>query len=386
MIAKHLPMIFKNCWRNRRRTVLTVLSIGVSLCLMGVLLAIYQAFFYANPAPGEALRVVTRNSISLAQPMPQAYREKILKIPGVKEVAIEDWFGGTYIDDRPEHMFARFATDPDKIFNVRTEIKIPEEQKLAFQRDRTGCVIGRGVAESQHFKIGDKMTIVGDIYPFNLELTVRGIFDADNNVDLMYFSREYLEESIKENRRGNAGMFMILADTVDDVPKIEKAVDTMFRNSPTQTKTESESAFSLSFVSFLGNIKLFLLIVCAAVMFTMLLVSANTIAMSVRERVREVGVLKVLGFTNSMVLAIILTEALVVSLLGGLLGVVLASAMTGVVRSGPAFLDQLKHLSLTPAVAVICLGIASIIGVLSAFVPAYQASRISILEALRSTD
>jgi putative ABC transport system permease protein len=318
--------------------------------------------------------------------MPQAYREKILKVPGVKEVAIEDWFGVIYIDDKPEHMFARFATDPDKIFTIRSEIKIPDDQKLAFQRDRTGCVIGRGIADSQKFKVGDKLTIKGDIYPFNLELTVRGIFDADNNVDLLYFSRVYLEESIAERRRGNAGMFMILANSVEDVPRIEKAVDSMFRNSPTQTKTESESAFSLSFVSFLGNIKLFLLIVCAAVMFTMLLVSANTIAMSVRERVREVGVLKVLGFTKGLVLTIILTEALVVSLLGGAIGVVLASLMTGVVRSGPAFMDQLKHLSLSPEVALICLGIAAAVGVISAFVPAYQASRISILEALRSTD
>jgi putative ABC transport system permease protein len=386
MIGKHLPMILKNCWRNRRRTVLTILSIGVSLCLLGVLLAIYQAFFFANPTPGQALRVVTRNSISLAQPMPQAYRDKIMKVPGVKEIAIEDWFGGIYIDDRPEHMFARFATDPDKIFDVRTELKIPEDQKLAFQRDRTGCVIGRGVAESQKLRVGDKLTIMGDIYPFNLELTVRGIFDADNNVDLIYFSREYLEQSISEARRGNAGIFMILANSTEDVPRIEKAVDAMFRNSPTQTKTESESAFSLSFVAFLGNVKLFLLIVCAAVMFTMLLVSANTIAMSVRERVREVGVLKVLGFSKGMVLGVILTEALIVSLLGGALGVLLASGMTGVVRSGPAFLDQLKHLSLSPMVGLVCLGIAALIGVLSAFVPAFQASRISILEALRSTD
>ncbi len=379
-------MILKNCWRNRRRTLLTILSIGVSLCLMGVLLSIYQAFFYANPAPGEALRLITRNSISLAQPLPEAYRAKILKVPGVKEVAVEDWFGGTYKDDRPEHMFARFATDPDKIFEVRTEIKIPEDQKQAFIHDRTGCVIGRGVAESQKFNVGDKFTIVGDIYPFNLELTVRGIFDADNNVDLIYFSREYLEQSLSESNRGNVGMFGIRADSVEDVPRIEKAVDTMFHNSPVQTKTETANAFSLSFVSFLGNIKLFLLIVCAAVMFTMLLVSANTIAMSVRERVREVGVLKVLGFTNGMILSIILTEALILSLLGGAIGVFLASLMTGIVRKGPAFLDQLKHLSMTPAVGGVCLLIAAGIGLLSAFIPAYQASRISILEALRSTD
>jgi putative ABC transport system permease protein len=379
-------MILKNCWRNRRRTILTILSIGVSLCLLGVLLAIYQAFYFSNPSPAEALRVVTRNSVSLAQPMPQAYRDKIMKIPGVKEIAIEDWFGGQYIDDRPEHNFARFATDPDKIFIVRSEIQLPEDQKLAFQRERTACVIGRGVADSQKLKVGDKITIKGDIYPFNLELTVRGVFDADKNVDLLYFSREYLEQSIVERRRGNAGMFLILANTVDDVPRIEKAVDAEFHNSPVQTKTESESAFSLSFVSFLGNIKLFLVIVCAAVMFTMLLVSANTIAMSVRERVREVGVLKVLGFTRETVLGLILTEAVAVSLVGGVLGVILASGLTGVVRKGPAFLDQLKHLSLTPEVTLVCLAIAALIGLVSAFVPAYQASRISILEALRSTD
>lgn len=379
-------MILKNCWRNRRRTVLTILSIGVSLCLLGVLLAIYQAFYFSTPSPAEALRVVTRNSISLVQPMPQAYRDKIMKIPGVKEIAIQDWFGGQYIDDRPEHNFARFATDPDKIFIVRNEIQLPEDQRKAFIRERTACIIGRGVADSQKLKIGDKITIRGDIYPFNLELNIRGIFDADKNVDLLYFSREYLEQSIVERRRGNAGMFMILANTVEDVPRIEKAVDEEFRNAPVQTKTESESAFSLSFVSFLGNVKLFLLIVCGAVMFTMLLVSANTIAMSVRERVREVGVLKVLGFTRGTVLGLILTEAVAVSLLGGVLGVILASGLTGVVRQGPAFLDQLKHLSLSPEVALLCLVIAAVIGLISAFIPAYQASRIPILEALKSTD
>jgi putative ABC transport system permease protein len=379
-------MILKNCWRNRRRTVLTILSIAVSLCLLGVLLAIYHAFYFATPTPSEALRVITRNSISLAQPMPQAYREKILKIPGVRQITIQDWFGGTYIDDRPEHQFARFATDPDKIFTIRSEIQMPEEQKQAFIRERTACIVGRGIADNLKMKVGDKITILGDIYPFNLELTVRGIFDADRNVDLLYFNREYLEQSISERRRGDAGMFVILANTPEDVPRIEKAVDEMFRNSPVQTKTESESAFSLSFVSFLGNVKLFLAIVCAAVMFTMLLVSANTIAMSVRERVREVGVLKVLGFTRGTVLAIILTEALIVSLLGGTLGIFLASGMTRVVRAGPAFMDQLKHLALTPIVTVECLIAAAAIGLLSAFVPAFQASRIPILEALRSTD
>ena len=383
---KHLPMILKNVWRNKRRTILTVLSIGVSLCLLGVLLAIYHAFYFSDPTPEQALRLVTRNSISLARPMPQAYRDKIMRVPGVREIAIEDWFGGQYIDDKAEHQFARFATDPDKIFIVRPEMKLPDEQKAAFMKERTACIIGRPIADKQKLKLGDKITLKGDIYPGALELTVRGIFESEQNADLLYFNRTYLEEGLAERRRGNAGIFLILAKTVEDVPRIEKAVDEEFRNSPTQTKTESESAFSLSFVSFLGNIKAFLLIVCAAVMFTILLVSANTIAMSVRERVREVGVLKVLGFTRGVILGIILTEAVIVSLIGGVLGVFLASMLTGVVRNMPAFLDQLRHLSLTPSVALLCLAIAGIIGLVSAFIPAFQASRIPILEALRSSD
>jgi len=383
---KHLPMILKNVWRNKRRTILTVLSIGVSLCLLGVLLAIYHAFYFSDPTPEQALRLVTRNSISLARPMPQAYRDKIMRVPGVREIAIEDWFGGQYIDDKAEHQFARFATDPDKIFIVRPEMKLPDEQKAAFMKERSACIIGRPIADKQKLKLGDKITLKGDIYPGALELTVRGIFESEQNADLLYFNRTYLEEGLAERRRGNAGIFLILAKTVEDVPRIEKAVDEEFRNSPTQTKTESESAFSLSFVSFLGNIKAFLLIVCAAVMFTILLVSANTIAMSVRERVREVGVLKVLGFTRGVILGIILTEAVIVSLIGGVLGVFLASMLTGVVRNMPAFLDQLRHLSLTPSVAFLCLGIAGVIGLVSAFIPAFQASRIPILEALRSSD
>lgn len=383
---KHLPMILKNCWRNRRRTILTILSIGVSLCLLGVLLAIYHAFYFSDPTPSQALRLITRNSISLARPMPQAYEAIIKKVPGVREVAIEDWFGGQYIDDRPEHMFARFAVDADKIFVVRSEIQMPEDQKAAFLRDRAGCIVGKPVADKQHFKLGDKITLKGDIYPFNLELTVRGIFEAVNSADVLYFSRETLEQSMLERQRGNAGLFIILANSADDVPRIERAVDEQFHNSPTQTKTESESAFSLSFVSFLGNVKAFLLVVCGAVMFTMLLVSANTIAMSVRERVREVGVMKVLGFTRGLILAIILSEAVVLSLIGGALGIFLASLLTGVVREMPAFLDQLRYLRLTPSVAMLCLAIAGVIGLVSAFIPAFQASRLPILEALKSTD
>jgi putative ABC transport system permease protein len=386
-MARHLPLILKNCWRNRRRTVLTILSIGVSLCLLGVLMAIYHAFYFADPAPGSALRLVTRNKVSLAFPMPQSYRDKIKQIPGVHEVGISQWFGGKYIDNRPEHMFARFAVEPDKIFTLRQEITIPEDQEKAFQQERTACIASRSLADKFHWKLGDRITLQGDIFPVNLELTLRGIFDDPREADILYFQRDYLEESLPLDRRGNAGTFNILANTTDDVPRIEKAVDAEFENAPVQTKTETESAFSLSFVAFLGNIKLFLLSICGAVTFTILLVSANTIAMSVRERVAEVGVLKTLGYRRGTILGIILGEALTISLIGGILGLGLASMLVGAVRRSPvAFFQQLKTLTIVPSVGALCLVVAALIGLASAFIPAYQASRIPITEALRSVD
>ncbi len=385
-MLRHLPLILKNSWRNRRRTLLTILSVGVSLCLLGILMAIYHAFYFSEPNASQALRLVTRNKVSLAFPMPQSYREKIRQIPGVQEVGISQWFGGVYIDRRPEHMFARFAVEPDKIFTIHGEMTIPEDQKKAFQQERTACIAGRPLAEKYNWHLGERITLQGDIFPVTLELTLRGVFEHADNPEVLYFSREYLEESLPLGRRGNAGTFNILARSTEDVPRIEKAVDEQFSNSPVQTKTETESAFSLSFVAFLGNIKAFLLSVCAAVTFTIVLVSANTIAMSVRERVREVGVLKTLGYTRGAILGIILGEAVTISLVGGVLGVGLATVLAGVVRHAPAFILQLRMLTIGLPVAALCLLVAALIGLVSAFVPAFQASRISIMEALRKAD
>jgi putative ABC transport system permease protein len=386
-VFRHLPLILKNCWRNRRRTILTVLSISVSLCLLGVMMAIYHAFYFKAPSSYQALRLVVRNRVSLAFGMPQFYREKIQQIPGVNDVEVTQWFGGMYIDHLPEHLFARFAVEPAKHLHLRGELTLPDDQRKAFLNERTACIVGRLLANKQHFKVGQKITIVGDIFPFNLELTIRGIFDAPENDEVLYFNRDYLEESLPADRRGSAGTINILANTPEDVPRIAAVVDDMFHNSPIQTKTESESAFSLSFIALLGNVKAFLLSIVGAVTFTILLVSANTIAMSVRERVREVGILKTLGYTPGTILGIILGEALVIALAGGVIGVVLASVMTGAVRHAPGMMmSQLQQLTLVPSVAAVCLGVAAAIGLLSALIPAFNASRISILEALRSTD
>jgi putative ABC transport system permease protein len=381
---RHLPLMLKNSWRNRRRTILTILSISVSLCLLGFLMAIYHAFYLSEPDQYSALRMVARNRVSLAVPLPQYYGERIKQLPGVREVSVNQWFGGIYIDEK--HFFAQIATEPNKIFLIRPEMSIPAEQKKAFIAERTACIAGQALAEKYNWHVGDRITLKGTFFPVDLELTLRGVYDAPIADDVLYFNQEYIEQGLPADRRGFIGTFDILANSTDDVPRIEKAVDDLFRNSPYQTKTETESAFALSFVAFLGNVKFFLLSICAALTFTILLVSGNTIAMSVRERVREVGVLKTLGFTRGTILGIILGEAVMVCLVGGIFGVGLASLLVLLARKGAIFLQQLQHLTIVLPVAALCLGIAAMVGLVSAFVPAYNASRISIVEALRSED
>jgi putative ABC transport system permease protein len=384
---RYLPLIVKNCWRNRRRTTLTIISVGVSMCLLGVLMAVFHAMYLSDPTPEQALRLVTRNRISLTVQIPQFYMDRIRQVPGVKEVMPSQWFGGTYKDARdPKNFFARFGVDPEKMFTIYSELRIPEDQKRAFIRDRTGCVIGRDLADKFNFHVGDRITLAGDIFPGNLELTVRGIFDSPRKSEVLYFNWAYVREGLPEARKGDVGTFNILCDSPAVVSRVATTIDDEFRNSPVQTRTETEQAFTLSFASMLGNVKMFLFSICAAVMFTVLLVSANTMAMSVRERVREVGVLKTLGFTGGNILAIILGEACVISAAGGTIGFLLSTFLTGGIRKSPAgfFLPPINPFD--PSIAVACILVALVIGMLSSFVPAWGASRTPIVEALRSTD
>jgi len=385
-MLRYLPLVAKNCLRNRRRTILTIFSVAASLSLLGVLVAIYAAVYLSDTPPAQALRLAVRNKVSLVFTMPEAYSMKIKTIPGVREVMTMQWFGGLYKDETPHNIFPRFAVDPDKLFTVYNEVKIPEDQKLAFIREQTACVIGKSLERKLNVHVGDRITLKGDIFPVTLELTVRGIFEAPEDDELLYFHRKYLDESIRGRLKGEVGMYMILADSAESVPRIAAAVDDQFRNSPVQTKTESERAFQLGFVNALGNVKGFLLSICAAVTFTILLVSGNTMAMSVRERVREVGILKTLGFTRESILGIILGEALLLALIGGVLGLALAQALCMFVRQAPAFISQTKTLTIQPLVGLGCLALAGAIGLVSSFVPAWGAARTSIVEALRRND
>jgi putative ABC transport system permease protein len=388
-IKNFLPMIARNSFRNRRRSLLTISSLAVSLCLLGLLMAMYRALFFGGEVtPAQALRIVTRHKVSLTQPMPFSHEQKIQQLPGVQATSVRQWFGGTYKDARdPKNFFARFAIRPARLFEIYPEFKIPEDQKAAFLRERTGCVASRQLASKFGWNTGERIALTGDIFAANLELTLVGIFDDRERDEVLFFNHDYFRESLSPNdpARDIVGQLLVQVERPEDVAGVSRAIDEMFANSPFPTKTESEQAFVLSFVSFLGNLKLFLLAIGGAVTFTILLVSANTLSMSVRERIREVGILKTLGFTPQMILTILLGEASVIALTGGLMGCALAWGMCELIRNVPTPVQQLRVMSLTPLIALCSLLVALLIGLASSLIPALNASRKPILDSLRHT-
>jgi putative ABC transport system permease protein len=387
-MLKHLPLIFKSTLRNKRRTVLTILSVALSLSLLGFLLAVYNMFYFEGSSKEQALRLVVRNKVSLANTIPLSYEQKIARVPGVKEIVVFQWFGGTYKDARDtKNFFGRFAIQPDRMFKVYPDYVVSDEQKKAFIGERSSCVVGRKLAGRFDWKLGDRVTIVGDIFPITVNLTIRGIYDSERDNENLLFHYDYLNESLKAGGlKDQVGVFILRMETPEDAPRIADAVDTMFRNAPQQTKTETERAFELSFLSFLGNVKAFLFAIFGAITFTVLLVSGNTMAMSVRERVKEVGVLKTLGFTQGKILALLLGESVVVAVSGGLLAVGATVLLCSTFRNMPSVFADMTRLVTPPWVLLSCLGIALVIGLVSSLVPALNASRRPILEALRVTD
>lgn len=385
---RHLPLVLKNALRNRRRSLLTIGSIGASLGLLAVLISLYFAFFLKEQTtPESALRLVVRNRVSLATVLPISHGDRIRQVPGVKAVMVLQWFGGKYKDERDlKNFFARFSVDPDKLFVVYPDYRIPDDQKEAFLRDRTGCVIGNGLASRLGFKIGDRITLIGDIFPVTLDLTVRGIYTRDRDNENLFFHHKYMQEGLPQGYKNIVSNFVVLARDADTVSQTAALIDETFRNSLAETKTETERAFELSFLSYLGDVKMFLIGVSAALTFTLLLVSANTMAMSVRERVREIGILRTFGYSRNTVLGMILAESIALGLAGGMLGLLLASAIVYGLRSTPIIFVDLKTLTLEPVIIILCLCLAAVIGFVSSFVPAWSAAGRPIVEALRFND
>jgi len=374
--------VTKSAFRNRRRSLLTVLSIMFSLLLLTVMMTVWHSFYVDTGSAQSASRLIARHRVSLTNFLPAYYREKIRAVPGVVAVAPTQWFGGLYKDEKPENFFAQFGTDPEEIFKVMTDVKIPPDQLEAWQHDQAGAVVDSELAKKFGWKIGDRIVVKGTIFPMNLELTIRGIFTAPQPSLSVYFNWKYVEEAVSF-AKGKTGTFGILADSPNDVPKIAAAVDALFHNSPEPTKTESEKAFQLDFINSIGNVKAFILSICLAVVFATLLVSANTMAMSIRERTREVAVLKTIGFTRQTILGFYVGEAVIVALLGGLLGCLLAVGLVSGMAHAPGMGFFFLGMKVTFSTFVLAIFVAAAVGFLSAVIPAYHAAKLDIVEGLR---
>jgi putative ABC transport system permease protein len=290
------------------------------------------------------------------------------------------WFGGKYKDDKPENYFPQFATDPEEYFDVAADKIMPADQLAAWKRDRAGCVVDVNLARKHNWKIGDHITLQGTIFPANLDLTLRGIYTIDPPQSNLYFHAKYLEESV-DWFKDTAGFYFTRVDTPDNMPKVAHAIDDTFHTTPVPTKSESEQAFKLDFIALLGNVKAFILGISGAVVFTTLLVCANTMAMSVRERTREVAVLRTLGFTRGSILRLLLSESIAVSLIGGVVGVALGTVLILFMARPGIGLPVSMHM--TAATALVVMLVAAFVGLVSGLIPSYRASNLAIVDALR---
>jgi len=375
---KYLRLVVKSVGRNKRRTVLTILSITVSIFLLATMRSVITTLNAASEVSGAETRLVVRRNTSLADDMPEAYREKIAQVPGVILVCPVDWFGGIYKEDKLENFFAQFHVDANILFDVLGEYQIDADQLAAFKRERAAAVAGRKLFEKFGWKIGDVIELKGTIYPVNPRLTLRGMFTGPQE-EALYFHREYVEEAL--GRPGRVGTFTLKIDSPDSAPRIMETIDRMFANSAAPTKTETEAAFQASFVSMLGNIKGLISGIGMVVIFTITIIAANTMAMATRERVTEVAVMKALGFKPGLILVLILAESILISLIGGIVGSL--GARTIFRFTGASMGGFLANFSVTTGTVVLCLGVSLLIGFLSGGIPAWSAARVRIVDGLR---
>jgi putative ABC transport system permease protein len=328
---KILRLILINIIRNPRRTALTVLSITVCIFLVSTLQAVLHNLETIGQTSSSNLRLVVHRATGMTEQMPVSYKQRIAALPGVKYVESVDWFGGYYAD--PGNFFANFAVDVDDFDQVNDELVCPPDQYAAWKKERIAALVGRKLMEQYHWKMGDRVTLKGTIYPIDPEFIIRAVFtypDDESQERVFYFHWDYFDEAL--GRPGKTGSFSVKVNTPEDVPKVADEVDALFRNTDAETKTETEKAFNLSFVAMLGNIKLLLNSICLVVVFTILLVAGNTMAMAIRERTAEVAVLKTLGFRRNVILYLLVGESVSIALLGGILGAVGAKATYGYIQ------------------------------------------------------
>jgi len=377
-------LILRNSLRHRLRTALTILGMAIAILSFGLLRTVVDAW-YAGVEGAAADRLVTRNAISLIFRLPLAYLNKIKAIPGIKRVAYGYWFGGVYIDEK--NFFPQFAVDLQHYLDIYTEFIIPPEQRQALLKERNACVAGRKLAQRFGWRLGDIITLRGTIFPGNWELVLRAIYQgAEENTDetRFFFHWDYVNETLVKTTPAIAnqvGWFISQVEDIERAPLIAAQIDDTFRNSLAETLTESEKAFQMGFVSMTKAIVLAIQIVSYVVIAIILIVLANTMAMTVRERQEEHAVLKTLGFQGRHLVVLIAGESVAIALMGGVVGLIALFPAAHYFRT--ALGNYFRVFNVSDQTLLTCLVIAFAVGLVSAIFPAWRAARLTIAEGLR---
>jgi len=382
--VKYFGLIWRNVWRKKIRTSLTILSVLVAFLLFALLNAVGQAFNTGGAMTG-AQRLVVIDKVSLINFLPLSYKNRIAAIPGVAVVSQLSWFGGYYQD--PKKQFPQFPVVPDEYFAMYPELVLPPEQLDAWKKNRTGAVIGKELAETYGLKIGDRIPIQSTIFSTKdgsrtWEFDIEGIFDTTDpkgGTAVLLLRHDYFAEA-NSFGDGFVGWYTLRLEEGADPVAVANAIDMEFANSANETETSTEAAFAASFAKQFGNIALIVMLILGAVFFTLLLVAGNTMSQSVRERIAELAVLKTLGFRDGTVLGIVLTESILIMLIGGVLGLALGWVLAqGVAAAMAAFIPGINV-----SVQILLTGIALMLaaGILAGVFPALKAMRLTIVDAL----
>ncbi len=381
---KYFRFIWKNVFRKKSRAFLTLASIVLVLVLIVVLSSLLEAMEYDTGRTKGAANVVVQHATGLGNFMPLAYRQKIEQIPGVVAVAPQIWFGGIYIDERPQNFFGQLSTDPDVWAIVHDDYTIPGDQLKAWQSERDSFIAGRQLIDRYGWKIGDRIQLKGTYISMNLDLELRGVYTGPDESNI-FFHNKYLENSFV-GRLSQTGIFYLRTEAPERVPAVCDAINRMFENSDAPVKAMPEKQFMLQFTEMMGNVKLLVRSIALTVLFTVVLIVANTMAMSARERVTQIAVIRAMGFRRRQVLVLVLSEAIVLALLGGVAGAAGSFPFTWgliwLMKKTPVAMFA-YNIKISGATLITAFAASVAIGVLAGFVPAIRSARISIVDGLR---
>jgi putative ABC transport system permease protein len=379
---KYLPLLWANLHRKPLRTGLTFASILVAFLLFGLLNAVSAALTGGVQLAGVD-RLVTMHKLSLIMPLPLNYLNRVRSVEGVRAATSQDWFGGIYKDERQQ--IVAFAVDPESFIEVYPEFNLTPEQRSAWLADRTGAIVGKSLAATHGWKAGDTIPMRSNYFVRTdgtnvWPMRIIAVFDASNSNSNLYFHYDYLNEA-RTVARDQIGYIALRIDNPDRAPQIAEAIDALFANSLAETKTSTESAFIQGFANQMGNVGAIVTTVALAVFFTMLLVTANTMAQSVRERTNEIAVLKTVGFSSRGVTGLVLAESLLITALGGAAGLGAAALIVSVMEQ--RLQQYFPELGVPTETYALGAALIVLLGVLAALLPSAQAWRLKITDALR---